>query len=399
MAFSARPPWRSATGLVTSACEGLPVRAHHGVGSTRRPSPRGLRISSGDSSQLARSISGLPAGLPCGMRPAPDPDSSLGVVQRSPLHRHGFLASTPGLALPLRCPEELHAATPLVLHRDPEGSGARQGPGARHRPGVATLRTRSVLAVLPDFDGLLRLEPCRSVAPCCRSWGSPRFSSARSRVFSAPCGALYCPATRPAHGGAVERHRHVLEVEDSLAGIRRSPGRAQAARTRVDPRDAVPFEAFPLQAAVPRHRGRCPPAVGHGPTSRPSCFHEGRETRSRLVASPRPQGFHPLASPLRRIGVSPTSSLDAPLGFIPCEGLPAAVFPWPTPCALKRARPASSGPAARFPTSRSQRDDRAAGGASGLAERDAAQPDCLPVGLDGASPRTRPGVSFRLEEP
>jgi hypothetical protein len=47
----------------------------------------------------------------------------------------------------------------------------------------ATTRARAALAVSHDYDGLLRLVPCRSVAPCNRSWGSPRFRLARSWLF------------------------------------------------------------------------------------------------------------------------------------------------------------------------------------------------------------------------
>jgi hypothetical protein len=36
--------------------------------------------------------------------------------------------------------------------------------------------TPSVFVVSHHLDGLLRVEACRSVAPCSRSWGSPRFS-------------------------------------------------------------------------------------------------------------------------------------------------------------------------------------------------------------------------------
>jgi hypothetical protein len=57
-------------------------------------------------------------------------------------------------------------------------SCARPLPGSSRatlRPEVATPRTRSALAVPPDFGGLLRASPRRSVAPCNRSWGSPRF--------------------------------------------------------------------------------------------------------------------------------------------------------------------------------------------------------------------------------
>jgi hypothetical protein len=39
---------------------------------------------------------------------------------------------------------------------------------------AARPRVRAVHAVSHDCDGLLQPTPCRSVAPCCRSWGSPR---------------------------------------------------------------------------------------------------------------------------------------------------------------------------------------------------------------------------------
>lgn len=87
-------------------------------------------------------------------------NSSLGVVQRSPLHRLEHCASTPGRS----CPQ----ASCLDL-----------------RPGAATSRTRSALAVPPGFDGFLRATLCRFVAPCCRSWGSPRFGRIRRRRYRA----------------------------------------------------------------------------------------------------------------------------------------------------------------------------------------------------------------------
>jgi len=40
---------------------------------------------------------------------------------------------------------------------------------------AAKRNTPSVLVVLPDFDGLLRMLPCRFIAPCYRSWGSSCF--------------------------------------------------------------------------------------------------------------------------------------------------------------------------------------------------------------------------------
>ena len=62
-----------------------------------------------------------------------------------------------------------------VSVRLPEGS--RPVTRCHLRPGAATSRTRSALAVSHGFDGLLHLALCRSVAPCCRSWGSPCFRS------------------------------------------------------------------------------------------------------------------------------------------------------------------------------------------------------------------------------
>lgn len=107
------------------------------------------------------------------------PGSSLGVVQRSPLHRHQRVASTPG-------------------------RGPSQARSRALRPGLATSRARSVLAVLHDFDGLLRIPPCRLVASCCRPWGSPRFrrwlrccSRAWSWVLGPRC-RHRCLGSRPA---------------------------------------------------------------------------------------------------------------------------------------------------------------------------------------------------------
>jgi hypothetical protein len=76
--------------------------------------------------------------------------SSLGVVQRTPLHRHGDSESTPG------CPG-LWVATP---------------------------RARSALAVPPGFDGFRLAGPCRLVASCSRSWGSPGFEPTRDQCRS-----------------------------------------------------------------------------------------------------------------------------------------------------------------------------------------------------------------------
>jgi hypothetical protein len=61
--------------------------------------------------------------------------------------------------------------------RRPLQGGLPRRSSRRHED--ATPRARAALAVSHDFDGLLQPTPCRSVAPCSRSWGSPRFRSAR----------------------------------------------------------------------------------------------------------------------------------------------------------------------------------------------------------------------------
>jgi len=59
------------------------------------------------------------------------------------------------------------------------------------RPEAAMPPTRSTLAISRGFGGLLRLEPCRFVAPCSRPWGSPGF-----RTVSLPVPARCAPLLR-----------------------------------------------------------------------------------------------------------------------------------------------------------------------------------------------------------
>jgi len=208
------------------------------------------------------------------------PDSSLGVVQRSPLRRHQLRASTPGF----------------------DGSQASY---LHLRPGNANSRTRSVPAVPPGSDGLLCAVPCRSVAPCSRPWGSSRFrlwrdSSARAPPHRFPRqgrSAVRRPGSRPFTVG-VATNGSVLRVEatslppavatlrgtsptvGSLRGDprpgqvrfrRRQPAPRSACEGRCQgrelvpspclPRDAPPFGVFPSPAACPRHRVHCLLAV------------------------------------------------------------------------------------------------------------------------------------------
>jgi hypothetical protein len=153
--------------------------------------------------------------------------------------------------------------------RGPRGASRVLGRGRDHRPGDAIFRTRSVLAVPPGCDGLLHQAPCRLVASCCRSWGSPRFRSFARRACR-PCGRWApLPAMRSLRG-AFPACLGVPERRLREAAVWRTPGRGLRGMGTF-PGGAGPFGAFPSPAAVPCHHGRCPLAVGRGPFWRPEC--------------------------------------------------------------------------------------------------------------------------------
>jgi len=85
--------------------------------------------------------------------------------QRPPLHRTESKSPTPG--------PELRCNARLPLRSFPSGMDCRPS-----RVPPSWFYTTS--AVFP-------LRPCRSLSPCCRSWGSPRFPSSRNE---GPRGAL-----------------------------------------------------------------------------------------------------------------------------------------------------------------------------------------------------------------
>jgi hypothetical protein len=102
---------------------------------------------------------------------------------RLPGRSLGGLVWTPLMGFKDRPSADINAARPLPGRPKPS-----------LWPGGANLRTRSVLAVPPDSDGLLRSAPCRSIAPCNRPWGSPCFwlsrSAAARRLWWRGCSIL-----------------------------------------------------------------------------------------------------------------------------------------------------------------------------------------------------------------
>ena len=166
---------------------------------------------------------------------------------------------TPLMGLSMISPPPTWASCVHSRSRPPE-----EGPSLR--PGLATSRTRSVLVVPPDFDGLLRTSSCRSVAPCSRPWGSPSFWYVHLVIpaHDPPPGAgcLHLAAANEPRPSQVARQRFPRQVT-----IRLVPGLLVANGSCVLPRSRLPP----------------PPGLHH-----PSCWGD---------ASPRLPGVLPCALP------------------------------------------------------------------------------------------------------
>jgi hypothetical protein len=159
----------------------------------------------------------------------------------------------------------------------------------------ATPRARAALVVSHDFDGLLRLVPCRSVAPCNRSWGSPRC------WLVLPGARLPCVA----------------------AGLRCSE---QALAVPVAPYPAKRFPRHQLCVVSPRPIPSRRYRRFWLPVRR--CCHLYTD---RFHASARPQGLVPMPSPLPCPGVATWMQLDAPMGLFPQDDVSA----WLRSCTRK----------------------------------------------------------------
>jgi len=102
---------------------------------------------------------------------------------------------------------------------------------------VATPRTRSVLAVFHDFDGLLQAALRGFIAPRYRPWGSPGFEpvadSRSRRVPDPPHERIYAPFRAfPFHSGRVQSHRHCCRLHQNPCPSRCCSRFAEASRSR-----------------------------------------------------------------------------------------------------------------------------------------------------------------------
>jgi len=209
----------------------------------------------------------------------------------SPLQRHTPVRAVPSTG---RSPKTAsRGGTPLMGFIDTSPSPTHlplrplpDEPSLILRPGTATSRARSILAVPPGFDGFLRSE---TLVRRPMSLGS-------SQV---------CCTLQPAVGSTYVAG--FLESEDSAT---LHPGGARFAGSRS--RRRRPFEAFPSPVATLCHRG--PPRSPEG-IALSSLIQQSVLPRT---AEPRPQGLAPPWSPFpdRDVAVAPGSMLPWAFGSI-----------------------------------------------------------------------------------
>jgi len=200
----------------------------------------------------------------------------------------------------------------------------------------ATLPTRSVLAVPPGYDGLLRAAPCEFVAPRSRPWGSPSFRSRRRSAWGRPRGrytlrsfslssSLVASPTVPPRGCAVHRESCPPAVV---------PGSRAAC---VLPRGWFVGQALDLRALL-RRRVRCersvlPPLVArcsHGLIGLIRFGDRGRWPGSKLPGARRPRAKSAVTGRSRALGRGwrgPRVASSQPEG---CDRAPrcAGLSPW-----------------------------------------------------------------------
>jgi hypothetical protein len=333
-AVSSRPGWvadrwpsphallgSSSAGPTVGACEGLPILARLGVGSTSGPtllafaSP--LKTHSNSRGPLPS-----PAHLrPCGALPHSRVGSGLlsWGCQRSPLHRHQYPASTPGLAWPCR----------VVPRNSPGGACpgwcvSPEGPlhaGTRHPPSARSCQAPDSFRPCRS-SRLRRFSPPGTLQVCCALlpiMGFATFPVVHHAFPRAPCGAFGRPVgfgflAVTSAGLAASAPSRLPQGATVLVWC--GTGARLAGPSPVAP---YPSERFPRQQPC-----RVTATIALSPLDRLGLDFRVTSTREGLI---RPSGRRSSTSGLCSAGesvaashVAVTSPLDAPMGFGPMRG-------------------------------------------------------------------------------
>jgi hypothetical protein len=243
-----------------------------------------------------------------------------------------------------------------------------RGRGIRLRPGVAKLRTRSALAVLPGFDGFLRLVPCRFVAPCCRSWGSPRFRSFTMRFL----GLLAEPSAARSASVSSRSPRPALphpRLPGCPKGLPFWSGVARARAWLDLPRWRHTLRSVSLDSSRVASPRPLPSRRWTGLVWTSESLPRGKGSSVHPAAVRRPQGFAPLASPLRRRTLPSRRRSMLPWASVPCEGRSSAAATRVASPSVPECVRACCGSVAPSPRPRPGRSDQPGGTAAWRSHR------------------------------
>lgn len=166
---------------------------------------------------------------------------------------------------------------------------------------------------------LRRLAPLDIAQVCCTlqpTMGFATFQGGRTRVPGGSLGTSFRPASAEPRGPSRPSAADELRARPPKSSACSSPSAGGSHAPGPIPGGATPFEAFPSPAAVPRHRGHCPLAVGPDLLLPPPGF-PVRDVAAVAVAR-RDLDLRALlrkASPLRPTDVSAGKAPDASMGF------------------------------------------------------------------------------------
>ena len=173
--------------------------------------------------RCALSLRGLPvSGAACSFLHICDPLSfpPSSKTRSGPSGSFVLLQSPQCLAAPLRFRMSNRTSSLVVFQRSPLRRFLRIRPvplsvlkDCPLRSDTAKCPTPSVFAVPPGSDGLLRMRPCRFIAPCTRPWGSSGFAPGlvRHRVSTIP-DSSDCSSRSHSHPSKLFPCRQLLRV-------------------------------------------------------------------------------------------------------------------------------------------------------------------------------------------